>query len=72
MQMAVCRNIPQTRPVPRLVRPPVSIAVEETNEGQYGTGYCDAQCPQDLKFIAGKVRARVGSRPMGLHDLICF
>ena len=30
---------------------------EETNEEQYGTGYCDAQCPQDLKFIAGKVRA---------------
>jgi cellulose 1,4-beta-cellobiosidase len=22
----------------------------------YGTGYCDAQCPRDLKFIAGKVR----------------
>jgi len=21
----------------------------------YGTGYCDAQCPRDLKFIAGKV-----------------
>lgn len=20
-----------------------------------GTGYCDAQCPRDLKFIAGKV-----------------
>jgi len=24
---------------------------------KYGTGYCDAQCPQDLKFISGKVRA---------------
>lgn len=22
----------------------------------YGTGYCDAQCPQDLKFIGGEVR----------------
>ncbi|KAI7535138.1 putative 1,4-beta-D-glucan cellobiohydrolase [Hortaea werneckii] len=21
---------------------------------RYGTGYCDAQCPQDLKFISGK------------------
>jgi cellulose 1,4-beta-cellobiosidase len=21
----------------------------------YGTGYCDSQCPQDIKFIAGKV-----------------
>lgn len=21
----------------------------------YGTGYCDSQCPRDLKFIAGKV-----------------
>jgi cellulose 1,4-beta-cellobiosidase len=22
---------------------------------KYGTGYCDAQCPRDLKFINGKV-----------------
>jgi len=22
---------------------------------QYGTGYCDAQCPQDIKFINGLV-----------------
>lgn len=22
----------------------------------YGTGYCDAQCPRDIKYIAGKVR----------------
>jgi hypothetical protein len=22
---------------------------------KYGTGYCDAQCPRDLKFIDGKV-----------------
>jgi cellulose 1,4-beta-cellobiosidase len=22
---------------------------------KYGTGYCDAQCPQDLKFINGVV-----------------
>ena len=25
---------------------------------KYGTGYCDAQCPQDIKFISGKVRDR--------------
>ena len=23
----------------------------------YGTGYCDSQCPQDIKFINGKVSA---------------
>lgn len=23
---------------------------------KYGTGYCDSQCPQDIKFINGKVR----------------
>ena len=26
---------------------------------EYGTGYCDAQCAQDLKFIAGEVRSAV-------------
>lgn len=25
---------------------------------KYGTGYCDAQCPRDLKFINGQVRLR--------------
>lgn len=24
---------------------------------KYGTGYCDSQCPQDIKFINGAVRA---------------
>lgn len=23
---------------------------------KYGTGYCDSQCPQDIKFIDGEVR----------------
>jgi len=23
---------------------------------KYGTGYCDAQCPRDIKYIAGEVR----------------
>ena len=22
---------------------------------KYGTGYCDSQCPQDIKFISGNV-----------------
>lgn len=26
-----------------------------TAGAKYGTGYCDSQCPRDLKFIAGKV-----------------
>ena len=26
---------------------------------KYGTGYCDAQCPHDLKFINGEVRPMV-------------
>lgn len=29
---------------------------------KYGTGYCDAQCPQDIKFINGEVRS-----PTQLH-----
>lgn len=29
----------------------------------YGTGYCDAQCPHDLKFINGEVRSGVRSLP---------
>lgn len=24
----------------------------------YGTGYCDSQCPRDLKFIDGQVSGR--------------
>jgi len=24
---------------------------------QYGTGYCDAQCPQDIKFIDGEANS---------------
>lgn len=30
---------------------------------QYGTGYCDAQCPRDLKFIDGKVSPAPSSPP---------
>ena len=25
---------------------------------KYGTGYCDSQCPRDIKFINGEVRVR--------------
>lgn len=33
------------------------VAKYSTNKAgaKYGTGYCDSQCPQDLKFINGKV-----------------
>lgn len=29
-----------------------------TAGAKYGTGYCDSQCPRDLKFINGQVRAK--------------
>ena len=31
----------------------------ETNKcgANYGTGYCDAQCPHDLKFISGEANS---------------
>jgi cellulose 1,4-beta-cellobiosidase len=25
---------------------------------EYGVGYCDSQCPRDLKFIGGQVSSR--------------
>lgn len=28
---------------------------DNTAGAKYGTGYCDAQCPQDIKFINGQV-----------------
>ncbi|KAG6897945.1 Exoglucanase [Termitomyces sp. T32_za158] len=28
-----------------------------TAGAKYGTGYCDSQCPQDIKFIAGKANS---------------
>ena len=30
---------------------------------KYGTGYCDTQCPQDIKFINGEVRTCVCEYP---------
>ena len=29
----------------------------------YGTGYCDSQCPQDIKFINGEVRPHISIMP---------
>ncbi|KIO30425.1 carbohydrate-binding module family 1 protein [Tulasnella calospora MUT 4182] len=35
------------------------MAANPTNKAgaKYGTGYCDSQCPRDLKFIAGKANS---------------
>jgi len=33
---------------------------------KYGTGYCDAQCPQDIKFINGVVSTTKGLSIRGL------
>jgi cellulose 1,4-beta-cellobiosidase len=30
---------------------------------KYGTGYCDAQCPHDIKWINGEVRSGAFSVP---------
>ena len=30
---------------------------------KYRPGYCDAQCPRDLKFINGKANVRIGNHP---------
>lgn len=30
-----------------------------TAGAKYGTGYCDSQCPRDIKFINGLVRAKI-------------
>jgi cellulose 1,4-beta-cellobiosidase len=36
---------------------PIDGGISATNKAgaQYGTGYCDSQCPRDVKFIEGKV-----------------
>ena len=38
---------------------------------KYGTGYCDSQCPQDIKFINGEVRHSELSRQPRLLIRIC-
>ena len=39
---------------------------------KFGTGYCDSQCPQDIKFISGKVRYQYiqSSRPILIHHRV--
>ena len=32
---------------------------------KYGTGYCDAQCPRDLKFINGEVSGFLSKQSRG-------
>lgn len=40
-----------------MVNMPADGGLSDTNKAgaAYGTGYCDSQCPRDLKFIAGEV-----------------
>lgn len=35
---------------------------------KYGTGYCDAQCARDLKFVGGKVSFVPLDRENGMND----
>lgn len=46
-----------------MVNMPADGGLSSTNTAgaAYGTGYCDAQCPRDLKFIDGEVSS--GSDP---------
>lgn len=45
------------------------IAKYPTNKAgaQYGTGYCDSQCPQDIKFINGEVRSQFSFEKTQFH-----
>jgi cellulose 1,4-beta-cellobiosidase len=36
---------------------------------KYGTGYCDSQCPRDLKFINGQVST--SPQPLSLSKMPC-
>jgi hypothetical protein len=36
---------------------------------KYGTGYCDSQCPRDLKFINGQVGA--STVLLHIHIMAC-
>eukprot|EP00913_Durusdinium_trenchii_P029040 g27229.t1 len=41
---------------------------------KYGTGYCDAQCPHDIKFMAGKANSGWNSShdpPIGKYGACC-
>merc|ERR1719464_1420515 len=42
---------------------------------KYGTGYCDAQCPHDIKYIKGEVNSKAwnstNSPPIGHYGACC-
>lgn len=38
---------------------------------QYGTGYCDAQCPQGIKFIQGQANSQGWSNYAGFYGSCC-
>jgi cellulose 1,4-beta-cellobiosidase len=46
-----------------------------TAGAKYGTGYCDAQCPHDVKFIKGSANSvdwdSAGDPPVGHHGACC-
>jgi cellulose 1,4-beta-cellobiosidase len=48
---------------------PCGLKKYSTNKAgaKYGTGYCDAQCPRDLKFINGEVCSSIPA--VGMHQL---
>ena len=55
----------------------LSTAQNNKAGAKYGTGYCDSQCPQDIKFINGEVRLPstpsrllLTSHPTGQHRIL--
>lgn len=42
-----------------------------TAGAKYGTGYCDSQCPSDVKFIDGVVSMNPFKANFPIYVLIC-
>lgn len=38
---------------------------------KYGTGYCDAQCPHDIKFIYGQANSKDWKNDQGYYGSCC-
>jgi cellulose 1,4-beta-cellobiosidase len=38
---------------------------------KYGTGYCDAQCPKDVKFIWGEANSKEWKNDKGYYGSCC-
>ena len=38
---------------------------------KYGTGYCDAQCPHDIKFICGEANCKEWESDRGHYGSCC-